>query len=277
MNVDRVRWQQVSRFWDEHRQIVRQMFSPVTDALVADANVERGYQVLDVGSGAGEPALTVAELVGSAGSVRGTDPASEMIVEATRAAAAQGLANVQFEKSGADRLPFASDLFDAIVSRFAVMFFPSPPHGVQEILRVLKPAHRVAFAVWSHVDRNPFHHILARVVDRYVTPEPVPEGSPGPFRFAAPGKLLAVLDELGFTDTRERVLQFRIEAPMSAEQFWDLRLEWADKLRTKLGALAEQTRSEIRGQVLDGFRVYSQDGGLAFPAEVLIVSGSKRR
>ena len=265
-----------ANFWDKHRQVLRQMLTPVTDALVADANVGLGDQVLDVGSGSGEPALTIAELVGSAGHVFGIDPARDMVAEATRAAAAQGLANIRFEATGADRLPFESDQFDAAVGRFAVMFFPSPLDGIREIHRVVRPAHRVAFAAWSHLDRNPFHYVLSRAVDQYITPEPSPCDAPGPFRFAEPGRLLAIMHELGFVDTRERVLQFRIEVPMSAEKFWEFRLEWADKLRARIAALPARAQSDIRGRVLDGFRAYFHEGGLAIPAEVLIVSGSKR-
>ena len=75
---------------------------------------------------AGEPALTIAGLVGREGKVAGIDPSLEMVEADRRAAARDGIINVDFEVAPADRLPFASDSFDAVVSRFAAMFFPSP-------------------------------------------------------------------------------------------------------------------------------------------------------
>ncbi len=49
------------------------------------------------------------------------------------------LKNVQFDVAFADHLPFPADTFDAVVSRFGVMFFPRCCDAVREMLRVLKP------------------------------------------------------------------------------------------------------------------------------------------
>jgi hypothetical protein len=73
----------------------------------------------------------------------------------------------------------------------------------------------------------------------------------------------------------ERVLQFRIQAPLSVEDFWTLRCEMSDKLRDQIAGLSKEQVSEVRGQVLEALREYSTGGGLSFPAEVLIVSGTK--
>lgn len=37
-----------------------------------------------------------------------------------------GLKNAQFDVAFADHLPFPADAFNAVISRFGVMFFPSP-------------------------------------------------------------------------------------------------------------------------------------------------------
>src|SRR6202007_187762 len=143
-----------------------------------------------------------------------------VLAASRRAAGLRELSNVQFDVAFADQLPFAPDTFDAAVSRFGVMFFPSPLDGVREMLRVLKPGRKLALAVWHFADKNPFHYVLSRVMERFVdSPPPAPD-APAPFRFAAPGKLRSVLIEAGVTAPSERVLQFKIEAPLSAEDFW---------------------------------------------------------
>jgi len=48
------------------------------------------------------------------------------VAAARRKAEDLGLRNTQFEVALVDRLPFPADTFDAVVSRFGVMFFPSP-------------------------------------------------------------------------------------------------------------------------------------------------------
>jgi SAM-dependent methyltransferase len=251
------------------------MFAPITEALIKDGQIGRGYSILDVATGPGEPALSVVELVGPEGSVTGIDSAMEMIAAARRAADRNQLSNARFEVASADRLAFPADTFDAVVSRFGVMFFSSPIEGVLEMLRVLKPQRKIAFAVWHLAERNPFHYILARVVERYVPAEPVPPDSPDAFRFATPGKLLSILREAGATESSERLLQFRIETSLSADDFWTLRSEMSDRLRTKMAMLSSQQVAAVRSQVVEDLLPFTTVRGISFPAEVLIVSGTK--
>src|SRR5262249_21182498 len=114
------------------------------------------------------------------------------------------LHNVCFEVAFADHLPFPGNTFDAVVSRFGVMFFPSPVDAVREWLRVLKPGGRIALAVWHFAERNPVHYVVAQVVERYVASPPPAPDSPDAFRFATPGKLQAVLSKAGVAATSER-------------------------------------------------------------------------
>lgn len=271
----RNQWQESAPYWEKHRNIIRAMFAPITAALIEDAGIAPGFNVLDVGTGPGEPALTVAEFVGKTGNVCGIDPAPEMIAAARRASETQGMHNVRFEVCPADNLPFASASFDAMVSRFAVMFFPAPVTAVQEIFRVLKTSACAAFAVWGREDDNPFHYVFSRVMQRYVQ-SPPPAEELDAFRFAMSGKLRAILDRAGAVDTMEHVFRFRIEAALSVDSFWDLRFEMSEKLRSKLAMLSPGIRQEVRHQIIDGLPEYSNDKGMSFPAEVLIVRGRKR-
>jgi len=268
-------WGQTAPYWEKHRDVIRTMFAPVTEALIAETKIVRGFHVLDLGTGPGEPAMTVAGLVGPEGRVLGVDPAPEMIAAAQRAATRQGVRNVTFEVASADHLSLASASFDAIVSRFAIMFFASPVEAVRTILPALKSGGRMAFAVWAPADHNPFHNIFSRVVERYVPPALPPPETSDAFRFAGSGKLLAVLAEAGTIQAAERVLQFRIEAPVPVEDFCDLRFEMSERLRTRLAALTPGTLEAVRNEIINELRLYSTGSGLSFPAEVLIVSGLK--
>lgn len=262
-------------FWEKHREVVRELFAPVSEALIEEAGVVSGSSVLDVATGHGEPALRIAEVVGPAGEVVGADPSVGMIEEARRVASQRSLKNVRFEVAGADSLPFSDDHFDAVVSRFGVMFFPSPLNGIREMLRVLKPGKTMSFAVWHYLDNNPFHYILAGSVGRF-SPEPeLPPDAPGPFRFATPGKLCSIVAEAGARDVSERLFRFSINAPMNVEDFWNFRCDWAENLHRRLAALPAETFIELKKQVLDAFRPYVKGAGVSFPGEALIVSGRK--
>ena len=270
-------WRDSAPFWEKHREIIQQMFAPVTQALVEDGLISGVHTVLDVATGPGEPALTLAALVGAEGKVLGIDPAPEMVEAARRATDHLGLRNAEFDVASADRLPFPADTFDAVVSRFGVMFFPSPVDAVREMLRVLKPGRKLALAVWHLAERNPFFYTLSRVIERYVDSPPSAPDAPDPFRFASPGKLRDVLAEAGAMAPSERLLQFTVQAPISVEDFWILRCEMSEKLREKVAMLSREQLPEVKREALDALRGYSTDRGMSFPAEVLIVSGTKNR
>ena len=269
------KWRDSAPFWEKHREVIRQMFAPVTQALVEDGLIGRGQAVLDIATGPGEPALTIAALVGPEGKVFAIDPVVEMIEAARRAAERLGFSNAQFDVASVGSLPFPADTFDAVTSRFGVMFFSSPVDAVSEMLRVLKPGRKVALAVWHLAERNPFHYTLSRVLDRYIPSSPPAPDAPDAFRFADPGKLQHVLAEAGAADPSERLLQFTVQAPVSAEDFWSLRCEMSEKLREKAAKLSSAQLTQVKRQALEALRSYSTNGGMNFPAEVLIVSGTK--
>jgi ubiquinone/menaquinone biosynthesis C-methylase UbiE len=269
------RWTGSAPYWEKHREIIRQMFSPVTQALVEDGQIGIGQVVLDIATGPGEPALSVAGLVGPKGKVFGIDPIPEMVAAARRAADRLELRNAQFDVAFADKMPFPADTLDAVISRFGVMFLPSPVDGVREMLRVLKPGRKLALAVWHFAENNPFHYSLSRVIDRYVESPPVAPDALDAFRFATPGKLRAILSEAGAISVSERLLQFRIQAAISLEDFWTLRIEMSEKLREKIARLSHDQMSEVKRHTLESLREYVTDSGMSFPAEVLIVSGAK--
>ncbi len=269
-------WSGAAPFWEKHRETIRQMFAPVTQALVQDSLIGSGDAVLDIATGPGEPALTVAALVGPEGRVVGIDPVPEMVAAARRASDRLGLRNAQFEVAFADQLPFPDGSFDAVISRFGVMFFPSPVDAVREVLRVLKPGGKLALAVWNFAERNPFLNTVTAVIDRYADSPPPATDALDAYRFAIPGKLRDVLGEAGAADTSERLLAFTIEAPVSVEEFWTLRCEISDKLRGKVAMLSKEQLTEAKRESFAAVRKYSAGDGMRFPAEVLIVSGTKQ-
>jgi ubiquinone/menaquinone biosynthesis C-methylase UbiE len=268
-------WSESAPYWEKHREIIREMFEPVTQALIEDAEINECRSVLDVATGPGEPALTIAGLIGPEGKVVGTDAVPAMVEAARREGHRRGLHNTRFEVAFAESLPFPINTFDAVVSRFGVMFFPSPVDSIREWLRVLKPDGRIALAVWHFAERNPFHYAVARVIDRYVVATPPVPDSPDAFLFADPGKLQRVLSGAGAAATSERLLQFSIRAPISAENFWTLRYEMSEKLRTRIAILSKQKMAELKREVIEAVSTYSSDRGIVFPAEVLVVSGRK--
>ena len=268
-------WREAARYWEKHRAVIERMFAPVAAALVEEASVAPGAAVLDVATGPGEPALSIARIVGPRGSVIGVDVVPAMIDAARREAERRDLRNAIFRAASAEELPFGDDTFDAVVSRFGVMFFPSPVAGIREMLRVLKPGARLSLAAWGAARDNPFHSLLAGILERFVESPPRDPDAPDAFRFAERGKLLRVAREAGVVDARERLLDFSIEAPLSLEDFWVVRTEMSDGLRTKLAQLSREKVEEIRREFFAAARVHADAGAIRFPGQVLVVGGRK--
>jgi ubiquinone/menaquinone biosynthesis C-methylase UbiE len=204
----------------------------------------------------------------------GIDVVAEMVDAARREAGRRKLHNVSFAVAPADALP-GENSFDAVVSRFGIMFFPAPVLAIREMLRVLKPRGRIALAVWHFADRNPFHYTISRAVERYVDQPALAEDAPDAFRYAAPGKLCSVLSEAGAAEASERLLPFSIRAQVSLEEFWTLRSEMTERLRNALAKLPTEQMADVRREAIEALRAYSGEHGVNLPAEVLIVSGRK--
>src|SRR5437764_12724202 len=111
------------------------------------------------------------------------------------------------------------------------MFFVDPVTGVREALRVIVEHGYVSFVVWGPKEANPFFSTVTDVIDRFVeVPKQGPD-APDTFRFAVPGKLAGILKNAGAESVIERQLDFRIEAAMSFEQFWQWLTEMLEALR----------------------------------------------
>jgi len=268
-------WRETASFWTRHHDTIRTMFVPLTRALIEQARIAPGQSVLDVAGGSGEPSLTIAQAVGPSGFVMCTDAIAEMVAVAEREAFERGLKNMQFRQCTADSLPFADESFDVAVSRLGVMFFPDPVAAVREMLRVIKPGGRVALAVWGKSELNPYSYVVTNVVSRYVPATPVAPDAPDAFRFAEPGKLAGVLKDAGAIDVTERVVKFDMAAPLSPEEFWDMRSEISESLREKLKTLSSEDRGRLADEVQEAVREFFPDGQMRFPAQMLIVSGAK--
>ena len=268
-------WIESARYWEKYSPFIRTMFAPVTAALIEDAGICEGQTVLDVAGGPGEPSLTIAETVGPSGAVICTDAVAEMVQAAERAAHGRGITNVSFRQCPADLLPFDRDSFDVVVCRLGVMFFPDPLSGLREMLRVTKPRGMLALAAWHQSDLNPFCSSVSDVLSHYVEMPQIDPDAPGAFRFAQPGKLAKILRNAGAVDVRERILKFQIAAPISVDEFWELRSATSSTLREKLASFPDAQVCQVAEDVKEDVRGFFPNGQMSFPGQMIIVSGQK--
>ncbi|HZD57135.1 MAG TPA: class I SAM-dependent methyltransferase [Anaerolineales bacterium] len=106
------------------------------EGLLAMAQPQPDWMVLDVATGAGHTALKLAPLVAK---VIATDLTPKMLAVARDFIAAQGVENVEFRQADAEELPFEDETFELVTCRIAAHHFPNPGRFVQQSARVLKP------------------------------------------------------------------------------------------------------------------------------------------
>ncbi len=159
------------------------MGKAVTEALVEYAQPKLGMRVLDLASGTGEPAISLAARVGVQGHVTALDLSAELLAIAEKRAQERGLDNFSTRQADAQALPFAGNSFDLATCRFGVMFFRDAVSALQELRRVLRAESRACFLTWGPFDQ-PYWRSTMGVVHRHVGGPLLPPG--GQIRSALP-------------------------------------------------------------------------------------------
>lgn len=106
------------------------------DLLLAWAQPQPGWRVLDVATGGGHTALKFAPHVRQ---VVATDLTEKMLAAARDFLLGQQAGQFRFSLADAEALPFAGGSFDLVTCRIAAHHFPNPPRFVQETARVARP------------------------------------------------------------------------------------------------------------------------------------------
>jgi len=131
---------------DETRrlQIQAQLLNSSTRRMLVDCGISPGMRVLDVGSGTGDVARLIAEVVGASGEVVGVD-INPTAVEAARLRASRaGLTNVSFEEADIATATLDGH-FDAAVGRCILFWVPDPVDVLRRVAASVRPGGSVAF------------------------------------------------------------------------------------------------------------------------------------
>jgi ubiquinone/menaquinone biosynthesis C-methylase UbiE len=267
-------WNRVAGGWEKWDRFFDEQMAFLNHRLVADARLRSGMQVLDLGSGTGYPALLGAHTIGPSGSMIGLDLAEHMLAAARRKATTLGLSNITFRTGDVATLPFEANSFDAVTSRFCLMFLPEIPKAAAEILRVLRPGAWLAAAVWSAPDKNPYLMIPITVIKQFLDlPQPDPT-APGIFRLATPSDLAGMLQQAGCTHLSEEEFIADVRFP-SGEEYYASLMDIAAPIQNLFAKLSDEQKADARGRIITSANQYRRTDGIALPIAVRMVAGRK--
>ncbi len=144
------------------------IYGESTKRLCKRAGIIDGMRVLEIGSGAGDVALMLAERVGPTGQVVGVDINTEILDTARQRATDAGLQNVEFIAGDARDLGF-SDKFDAVVGRFVLMYMANPSEAFAKLIAHLKPGGIAAFQEPEYTLYPAFLHPDTPLMNQLIT------------------------------------------------------------------------------------------------------------
>jgi len=265
----------VGRAWAEEWQRTDRTFARLTPALLAAIAAMPGRQVLDIGCGAGELSLAVAQARPDA-QVRGIDVSEDLVAAARRPAT--GHADLRFELADASVWSDPGFTPDLLVSRHGVMFFADPPAAFAHLARVAAPGARLVFSCFRTPVENAWASAMAGLV-----PPPAPPADPhapnpfppGPFAFADPDHVRAML--AGWTDLTFTPHDFDYlagEGHDAADQALAL-FRRIGPAASALRQAAEADRAGIEQRLRAVIAAHSRDGKVSFAAAAWIVTATK--
>ena len=175
------------------------MLAPVDEPLILALRLDAPYRVADVGCGGGGTSREILRRAPQGSVVHGFD-LSPALIDSARANVHSLDDAIAFEIADVATGAPPQPPYDRLVSRFGTMFYENPPLAFENLARWLAPGGRFAFAVWGPAVDNPWLALIREVAVKVTElPTPDPE-APGPFRYARPDRLLALLKGAGFSE-----------------------------------------------------------------------------
>ncbi len=267
-------WNRFSAGWQEWDDFVMHFLQPARDGILRLMHPAGKDQVLDIASGTGEPALSIAERI-SEGKVILTDLSEGMLHTARQKAAARGIKNIDTHICDVSELPFADNSFDAVSCRFGFMFFPDMKMAAKEILRVLKPGGRFVTTVWNIPEKNFWVTVTMGTVIRNLALPPNPSGAPGMFRCSRPGMMTELLEGTGFTNASQEEISGMLKAG-TAENYWNFTMAVSAPVVMALNNTDEAMKTKIKNEVFEQLAQKYGQGPVEIESGAWIVYGEKQ-
>lgn len=272
---ERATWSSVADAWMKYDAQLVGFGRPVADELLRRSGVTAGLRVLDLASGTGEPALSIAERVGAHGSVLATDLAEPMLAYARAKAAKRGLSNVEFRVADAEALELPEGSVDAATMRWGLMFLPEPERALRNVHRALRSGGRLAVATWGTPDQNPIFQIpLSAIRKKSGKPGP-PPGTPGLFALSDPTRLTGLLSAAGFRDVGVHGVPVPMKEFRSGAEYWQFQREMAGPIAQSWRELSEADRNAVDLEVAEGYDRHRGGSGMEVPGLSLVAWGTR--
>jgi SAM-dependent methyltransferase len=273
-------WQDAAgRRWAELQERTDAQLDPLGRAVLECVRPRPGERALDVGCGAGQSTLELAELVGPPGSVVGVDVSEPLLERAKERVKTAGIANIELVLANAATFSSAAP-FDLIFSRFGVMFFEQPVAAFAHLRALLVAGGRLGFVCWQALELNPWAHAPLAAVQRLRPEHPLVEllqpGKPGPFALSDAALVERILGQAGFGDVS--VVPSEVEVALGGARTLAEAVDYALQIGPAARFIADAglaSDPRVRDSLGTALAPYATERGIFVPARTLVVTATR--
>ena len=270
MDEQTKRWNGIAgHAWVDLQEVLDRMYEPLETLLVEPIAAGSALQVLDVGCGTGGTTLAAERRLGAGGRCVGID-ISEPMIAAARERAERTRTPAVFLLGDAQTCTFAPSTFDAILSRFGVMFFDDFVRAFTNLRSAARDGAELRFIAWRSASENPFMTTAERAASPLLPslPPRVPD-APGQFAFADPRRVRRILDESGWSRIEIQPLDVECTLPENELVRYATRLGPVGLILHDAG---ERTRAQVIDVVRAAFEPYVHGAEVRFNAACWMVT-----
>jgi ubiquinone/menaquinone biosynthesis C-methylase UbiE len=234
--------------------------APIRDKVIANADIQAGHTVLDVGCGDGLIAFAAAEAVGPAGKVIFSDISTELLDRSRELAAHRGLLDqCEFVQAPASELSGIGDeAVDAVTLRSVLIFEPNKAAAFAEFHRVLRPGRRLSLFepinrssnLFGGYDFRPVAELAEKVMEVY---EGIQPADTDPMRNFDERDLISLAERAGFAEVH---LELNVDVRPSPPLPWTAIVNIAANPRVP--TLAEAIRQVLTAEEAERMTAYLQ-------------------
>ena len=269
-------WDNAAAGWQTWWETIERRAQKVSNKLVELAKVQPGDKVLDIATGIGEPAVTAARRVKPNGKVLAIDISSQMLLIAKTRAKSLGLDDIiEFRESDGEKidLPDSTAKFNAILSRWGLMFFPNLSATLVKIREMLVINGRLSAAVWSAPSKVPWLDLAFASVRKQINVPAPPPSTPGPFALADIDGLKQSFSQAGFKDIKINTFQITFEFD-SPESYTKLHQQTATRIHAMLANQTEEVKKQAWNSITEAVWQYADSHGrVNLDNEVICIIG----
>jgi SAM-dependent methyltransferase len=259
--------------WIEAQALLDQMFQPFEDLLVDSVAGTATRRVLDVGCGTGSTTLAVARRLGVEGVSVGLDISEPMIATARSRSEREG-SPARFIVADAQNHAFEPASFEAIISRFGVMFFDDSVAAFSNLQRALSAGGELHAIAWRQPAENPFMTTAERAAAPLLPniPPRRPD-APGQFALADAQRVRGILHDSGWVEIDLRRIDVACAFPERELTPYMTRLGPLGRI---LETADEPTRRRVIETVRAAFEPFVHDAEVRFTAACWMIHARAR-